>query len=114
MLLLRTVLVAHLAWLTAYTLIVISNYGWTLFPAFFGDMAAMTWAGQFNTDFMGFLILSGLWTAWRHHFSPLGLLLGLIAFFGGIIFLTIYLLVVSGGAKGNAKVLLLGPRRAAG
>jgi len=110
----RILLVLMLLVLIAYTGVVIASHGWNLFPVFFEDMTAMTWPGQFNTDFMGFLILSGLWTAWRHHFSPLGLLLGLIAFFGGIIFLTIYLLVVSGGAKGNAKVLLLGPRRAAG
>ena len=110
----RILLVLMLLVLIAYTGVVIASHGWNLFPVFFEDMTAMTWPGQFNTDFMGFLILSGLWTAWRHHFSPLGLLLGLIAVFGGIIFLTIYLLVVSGGAKGNAKVLLLGPRRAAG
>ncbi|MEQ1780568.1 MAG: hypothetical protein ABMA14_04350 [Hyphomonadaceae bacterium] len=109
----RILLVLMLLALTAYTGVVIANHGWNLLPVFFGDMAAMTWPGQFNTDFMGFLVLSGLWAAWRHHFSPLGLALGLIAVFGGMMFLTIYLLVVSGGAKCNAKVVLLGPRRAA-
>jgi hypothetical protein len=110
----RILLVLMLLALPAYTGVVIANHGWNLLPVFFGDMAAMTWPGQFNTDFMGFLILSGLWTAWRHHFSPLGLLLGLIAVFGGMMFLTIYLLVVSLAAKGDVKVLLLGAQRAAG
>jgi hypothetical protein len=110
----RILLVLLLLALTAYTGVVIANHGWNLLPVFFGDMAAMNWPGQFNTDFMGFLILSGLWTAWRHHFSPLGLLLGLIAVFGGMMFLTIYLLVASFAVQGDVKALLLGARRAAG
>jgi 4-hydroxybenzoate polyprenyltransferase len=84
-----------------------------LFAIFFGDIARMEWPGQFNLDFLGFLILSGAWTAWRHHFSPAGLVLGLIAFVGGMGFLTIYLLIESARAKGDIRVLLLGARRAA-
>lgn len=110
---LRILLVLMLIALTGYTGVVIANHGWNLLPVFFGDMEAMTWPGQFNTDFMGFLILSGLWTAWRHHFSPLGLLLGLIAVFGGMMFITVYLLIVSSTAKGDVNVVLLGARRAA-
>ncbi len=104
--LLRTVLVVHLAVLTAYTLIVIGNHGLNLFPAFFGDMALMGWAGQFNLDFIGFLMLSGLWTAWRNNFSPLGLLLGVVAFFGGMMFLSIYVLILSLGARDIQDILL--------
>ena len=104
----RVLLVLMLLVLTGYTGVVIANHGWNLIPLFFGDIAAMTWPGQFNTDFMGFLILSGLWTAWRHHFAPLGLLLGLIAVFGGMMFLTIYLLVVSAAAKGELATSLPG------
>jgi hypothetical protein len=55
MVVLRLVLAAHLAVLAVYTAVVIANHGWNLFPVFFGDMAAMGWAGQFNLDFMGFL-----------------------------------------------------------
>jgi hypothetical protein len=39
-------------------------------------MAAMTWPGQFNFDFLCFLTLSGLWLAWRHHFSLGGACIG--------------------------------------
>ena len=46
-------------------------------------MATMGWPGQFNLDFMCMLTLSGLWVAWRHHFSGAGIALGLLAFFGG-------------------------------
>jgi hypothetical protein len=88
------------------------NHGWNLLPIFFGDMAAMTWPGQFNSDFMCFLMLSGLWLAWRHHFSPGGLLLGLVGVFGGIMILAPYLFFASYRANGDMKVLLLGRARA--
>lgn len=107
MLILRTVLVIHLAVLVAYTLIVIQNHGMTLMPVFFGDMAAMAWPGQFNLDFMGFLILSALWTAWRHGFSAIGLILAVVAAFGGMAFLSIYLLILSLGTE-NIRDILLG------
>jgi hypothetical protein len=110
----RAYLVAFFVVLLTYTAIVIANHGWGLFPIFFGDIAAMTWPGQFNLDFLGFLTLSGLWLAWRHHFSPLGLILGLIGVFGGMGFLVPYLLIASFAAKGDVKELLLGRARAVG
>ena len=98
--------------LGAYTVIVGANHGYGLFAVFFGDMAAMGWPGQFNLDFMFMLALSALWVSWRHRFSGAGLLLGLLAFLGGALFLSIYLFVVAGQTKGNAKELLLGEERA--
>jgi hypothetical protein len=89
-----------------------SRHGWDLLPIFFGDIAALGWNGQFNLDFLGFLLLSGLWVAWRHHFSAAGLALGLVAVFGGMLFLSIYLLVALAQARGDAAALLLGARRA--
>lgn len=98
--------------IVSVTGIVISNHGWNLLPFFFGDMVSMTWPGQFNFDFMCFLLLSGLWLAWRHHFSPGGILLGLAGIFGGIMLLAPYLLIASYQAKGDTKVMLLGKVRA--
>ena len=47
-----------------YTIPVVINEGLSpLIPTFFGDILAMTWPGQFNFDFFGFLILSATWTA---------------------------------------------------
>ncbi len=100
--------------LAGYTAIVISNHGLGLVAIFFGDMGAMTWSGQFNLDFMMLLALSGLWVAWRHHFSAPGIVLGLLVLFGGSQFLTAYLFVVAGQCGGDAKVLLLGKARASG
>jgi hypothetical protein len=106
MLILRTVLVVHLAVLTGYTLVVIQNHGMNLLPVFFGDMAAMAWPGQFNLDFLGFLVLSALWTAWRNGFSALGLALAVIAFFGGMAFLSVYVLILSLGTDSIRDILL--------
>jgi len=99
MVVLRLALAAYLVLLTAYSAVVIYHHGWNLLPVFFGDIAAMTWPGQFNFDFTGFLLVSAFWTAWRHRFSPLGLALGILAFFGGMMFLSIYLLVESAKAR---------------
>jgi hypothetical protein len=96
--------------LVVYTGIVISNHGLNLLPIFFGDIKTMGWPRQFNFDFLGFLILSGLWVSWRNHFSTKGLALGILAFFGGMGFLTIYLLVLSFTEDGDIRNILIGNR----
>ncbi|CAN5810072.1 hypothetical protein BH11PSE8_BH11PSE8_33710 [soil metagenome] len=45
-------------------------------PVFVEDIFAMTWRGQFNVDFTCLLLLSGLWLAWRHRRSSVGIVLG--------------------------------------
>ena len=110
---LRLILAAIFIAISVYTIITISEHGWSLFPVFFGDMAAMGWPGQFNFDFMCFLILSGLRVSWRHHCSVLGLILGLFAFLGGALFLSAYLFINSYKVNGNLNALLLGTQRAA-
>lgn len=110
----RILLVIFIVGIVGFTGIVISNHGLNLLPIFFGDMAAMTWPGQFNFDFLCLLMLSGLWLAWRHHFSLGGLALGALGLFGGIMVLAPYLLLTSYKANGDMKILLLGKRRAEG
>jgi hypothetical protein len=107
----RVLLIAVFAILVGYTGVVIANHGIGLIDIFFGDMAAMGWPGQFNLDFMFMLTLSGLWVAWRHQFSIAGLLLGLLALFGGSLFLSTYLLALSWLTKGDLKQMLVGTRR---
>lgn len=111
MTLFRTFLVAFMLTLIAYTSITISQHGWNLMPIFFNDMASFTWPGQFDLDFFGFLLMSGLWVAWRHRFRPLGLLLVPVAVNGGMLFLTAYLLFLTVQAKGDMRVVLLGDRK---
>ena len=97
---------------STYTVAVGLDHGWNLLPIFFSNIAAMTWSGQFNLDFTMFLALSGLWLAWRHHFSAGGLVLGVLGFFGGMMVLAPYLLYASYQANGDVRILLLGNTRA--
>ena len=110
MTLFRTFLALIFTAIALYTGVVIARHGLNLLPVFFGDMARLTWPGQFNLDFMCMLALSALWVAWRHRFGATGIALGVVAFFGGALFLSVYLLVESIRAKGDARVMLLGPR----
>ena len=109
---LRLLLLTILAVVTVYTIPVVLAHGINLFPYFFGDIAEMGWAGQFNVDFLGFLVLSATWTAWRNQFTPSGLGLAILAFFFGAPFLTTYLLYLSFATSGDVRVMLLGPERA--
>lgn len=108
----RIYLIAWIIGITAYTSVTVANHGLDLLPVFFGDMAKLAWPGQFNLDFFAFLSLGGLWLAWRHRFSLGGIALGIFIFAGGMPFLATYLLIQSYRAKGDIKVLLLGPGRA--
>ncbi len=108
----RTLLAAIFIFILTYTIVVAWNHGFGLLPIFFGDIANMTWPGQFNLDFLFFLILSALWLAWRHNFSPVGLALGLLGLLGGSLFLSAYLFIASFSANGNIKPLFLGKARA--
>ena len=108
----RILLLILLIAVVTYTIPVVIEEGLSsLLPTFFRDILAMTWPGQFNFDFLGFLILSATWTAWRNQFSASGLGLALVALFGGIPFLTTYLLYLSYQAKGDIRVMLLGEGR---
>jgi len=106
----RALLLLILLVLSAYTAVVVSNHGWDLLSVFFGDMARMAWPGQFNLDFLFMLTLSAVWVAWRHNFSTAGLALGALAFFGGALFLSVYLLILTWRVQGDPRRLLLGAR----
>lgn len=108
----RVFLAAVFLTVAVYTSTTVSLHGLDLFAVFFGDIAKLGWPGQFNLDFLMFLLMSGLWLAWRHDFSALGLGLGLLGVFGGSPFLSAYLLAASFSARGDMRVLLLGKRRA--
>ena len=98
--------------LVGYTAVVIANHGTGLFAIFFGDIAKVGWPGQFNLDFLFMLTLSAIWVAWRHHFSIAGLALALLAFTGGSLFLSTYLLVQIWRLGPDVKRILVGPDRA--
>ncbi|CAN0570226.1 MAG TPA: hypothetical protein DD808_05545 [Halieaceae bacterium] len=106
----RLLLIVILISLSGYTAVVVASHGLNLLPVFFGDMAKMAWPGQFNFDFMCFLLLSATWVMWRNEFSPLGMVLGILAFFGGALFLSIYLLVLTFQDSQSIQRILIGDR----
>ncbi len=112
MLFFRGLLIAFFVVIAVYTAIVISNHGMGLLPIFFNDIVSMTWPGQFNLDFLTFLVLSATWLAWRHNFSLQGLLLAVCGALGGMLFLSAYLLYLTYQTKGNIREVMLGKSRA--
>lgn len=110
---LRILLSAIFISIAVYTGFVVADHGLNLLPIFFGDIVQMAWPGQFNFDFLCFLILSASWVAWRHQFSGAGIMLGILAFFGGAFFLSGYLLFHSYRSEGSIQRLLLGTNSAA-
>lgn len=108
---LRVYLVVALVTLACYTLLVGLEHGWNLLPVFVSNIAAINWSGQFNLDFLSFLGLSAIWVAWRHQFTGAGIVLGVAAFFGGMMFLAPYLLWASARAGGDPGELMLGSAR---
>lgn len=108
----RILLVIIFSAILLYTIPVVLNHGLVLLTVFFGDIGKMGWPGQFNLDFLGYLVLSALWTAWRNNFSAPGLALSVLAFFLGAPFLTGYLLYLSFRCDQNMQAILLGEHRA--
>ncbi len=106
MLLIRMVCIIIFASLSVYTAPILLAEP-NLFPAFFGAIAGGGWQGQFNLDFLFMLTLSGLYVGWRHRFTPTGLALGLLAFLGGAMFLSVWLFVQSFRAR-DVRSLLVG------
>jgi len=107
MLIIRLLCVVIFASLTVYTAPVLMAEP-NLFPAFFGAIVGGGWQGQFNLDFLVLLTLSGLYVSWRHRFTPAGLALGLLAFLGGAMFLSVWLFVQSFRCDGDVRKLLVG------
>lgn len=106
----RNFLLVFLTLLTLYTGAVGLQEGWNLIPLFFQAMVDLNWQGQFNLDFSGFLALSAIWVAWRNQFSPAAWGLAVLAFFGGMMFLSIYLLFLLHQTQGSVIRLLCGSR----
>ncbi|MEL6841864.1 MAG: hypothetical protein AAFP02_01515 [Bacteroidota bacterium] len=108
---LRGILIAQFVGLLVYTILTVADHGWILFEVFLGDIMALNWSGQFNLDFSCYLLLSGIWIAWRERFSAFGILYGLAAAIIGIILFAPYVLWASVQAKGDLKEVLMGRGR---
>lgn len=91
-----------------YSVIVFHNYGAGIFEVFINNIVSMTWAGQFNLDFLSYLILSGLWIMWRNKFSTSSILLGILCMIIGIMIFAPYLSYLIIKEKSDFKKVLIG------
>ena len=104
----KGLLVVMGAGLLVYTLLAVSNEGVNLFATTLPAVLEFGWQGQFHLDFATYLLLSGLWVAWRHNFSGAGIAMAVGASLIGIIFLSVYLLLALKQANGDMRKVLLG------
>ncbi len=104
----RLLLAAMIAALTLLTVTAIAQDGMNLITPFLAPIFAGTWQGQFNADFACYLILSGVWMAWRGGFSRGSVALGLLAPPLGILFFAPYLLWLLHQSGGDPRRVLLG------
>jgi len=104
----QTALIAMFALIVVATIAAIWDGGIDLIIPFLEPIIALTWQGQFNIDFTCYLVLSGIWMAWRGGFSRRSIALGVLAPPLGILFFAPYLLYLIRASDGDAKKLLLG------
>lgn len=105
---LRLVLIAMTALIVIFTATAIQQGGLNLITPFLTPMFAMTWPGQFHVDFTCYLVLSGIWMAWRSGFSKGGIALGILAPPLGILFFAPYLIYLISKTGGDVRKLILG------
>lgn len=104
----RALLAVLLAGIIIYTAVTVSGHGIDLLTPYFSQLTAFTWQGQFNYDFGSFLVLTGVWLAWRGGFTTGSILFGAIAPLFGMVFLAAYLLWLSFRTNGDMQNILMG------
>lgn len=104
----RMILIGMTLIIVGMTIAAIANGGFNLLTPFFGEILALSWQGQFNIDFACYLLLSGLWMAWRGGFSSGSIALGILAPPLGILFFAPYLLYLVRQCGGDPRSMLLG------
>lgn len=108
--LLKTLLLIQTLGLLLYSYIAFRSEGANLWDIFFTNIMSLTWNGQFNLDFLCYLLLSGLWIMWRNKFTAKSIILGALAAILGIVVLAPYLLFLISKEKGDLKQVLIGNR----
>jgi hypothetical protein len=97
------------AYLTANAIAHTGLAGMQIFTADLGE----PWRFQFDIDFACHMLLIWAWFWFREPSRLVSLLCMIAAFAFGSLFTLLYVLAATFTAKGDVRVLLLGPRRAA-
>jgi|688.fasta_scaffold1852417_1 hypothetical protein len=106
----KTLLIVQTIGLLTYTFLVFQKEGADLFSVFTNNLLSLNWSGQFNLDFMCYLILSGFWIIWRNKYSSKSIPLGLAAMVLGIVLFAPYILWLTNKENGDLKRVLIGNR----
>lgn len=109
-LLLNALLIVQTIGLLAYTLVVFTTEGTDFFSVFANNILLLNWTGQFNLDFLCYLILSGIWVMWRNKFTGKSIFVGILAMVLGIIVFAPYLLWLIYKENGDLKRVIVGNR----
>ena len=107
---LKAILLTQTLALLAYTYFAFQNEGANLLQIFLQNIKSLNWNGQFNLDFLCYLILSGLWIMWRNKFSVKSIVLGSLAMILGTVVFAPYLLLLLFQENGDIKKILTGNR----
>lgn len=108
MALLRMSLILFTAIIFAVTFAAIGESGFNWPHVFLGDLFALNWRSQFNTDLVIHLGLMGAWVAWREGFGAKGFVYGAFCVIWGGMFTFPYVLLASYRAQGDPRLIFLG------
>lgn len=107
MTLFRNLLIVMAIVMLTFTLLTILHHGLNFIAPFLAPILAVTWQGQFNVDFVLYLVLASIWIAWRSGFSGSGIGFAMIAPLLGMSLLAPYLIfLIARGADTPQKLLL--------
>lgn len=106
----KLLLISQTIILLAYSFSAYQTEGGNLFDVFIANIIALNWSGQFNLDFLCYLVLSAIWIMWREKFTTKSIFVGVIAIIFGIVFFAPYLLSIIIKQNGNVKKVLIGER----
>ena len=90
------------------TLWAMIHHGPDFYTPFVMGLVPMDWQSHVNLDFALYLVLSGLWLAWRSGFTAAGIVTGVLAANLGMVVLGPVVLVLIARAGGDPAQLLLG------
>lgn len=107
---LKTLLIIQALALIGYSIFAYNNEGWGLYTIFAENILDLGWNGQFNLDFMCYLLLSGLWIVWRNNYTASSILIATMAMVIGIMFFAPYVLSLLINEKGDLNKVIAGNR----
>ena len=104
----RILITLILSCLIGYALILILDGRFDFITPFLTTIPALTWQGHINLDFLSYLVVAGVWIAWRSGFTPVGIALGVLSMMSGMLFFAPYLLYQISRSDNDPRKLLLG------